>query len=217
MNDGQISIIINYNSKLDNTRRYGTGLASIVSPMRNTDHDITQQQVEMIMTAFIKLSATEPDWKREKIIRGTYEPWKRLLAVIRKYQRIRATRGYRFYIPFLVLQHRFWSSVCGADIPLRTMLGGGLIMIHPNGIVIHPDSAIGDNCLIFQQVTIGAGKGSGLPVIGSHVDIGAGAKILGDVRIGNHAKIGANSVVLQDVPAGATAVGIPARIIRRNS
>ena len=172
---------------------------------------------KLIMTESIKLSATKPDWSREKIRRGSYEPWKRLLAVIRKYQRIRTGKGSSLFLPFLVLQHRFWSGVCGADIPLRTALGGGLIMTHPNGIVIHPDARIGANCLIFQQVTIGVGTAPGVPVIGDHVDIGAGAKLLGGIRIGDHAKIGANSVVLKDVPGGATAVGIPARIIRRNS
>lgn len=83
---------------------------------------------------------------------------------------------------------------------------------HPNGIVIHPDAIIGPNCLIFQQVTIGTVDGSEKPVIEGHVDIGAGAKILGGVRIGAHAKIGANAVVLIDVPAGKTAIGIPAKI-----
>jgi len=172
---------------------------------------------KLIMTESIKISATKPDWSREKIRRGSYEPWKRLLAVIRKYQRIRTGKGSSLFLPFLVLQHRFWSGVCGADIPLNTTLGGGLILTHPNGIVIHPQAQIGANCLVFQQVTIGMGQVSGVPVIGGHVDIGAGAKILGGIRIGDHAKIGANSVVLQDVPVGATAVGIPARIIRRTS
>ena len=168
------------------------------------------------MNAKIQISSTEPDWSREQVQRGKYEPWKQLLAVIRKYQRIKTGRGYRIFLPFLVLQHRFWSSVCGADIPLNTTLGGGLIMTHPNGIVIHPEARIGANCLIFQQVTIGMGQVPGVPAIGGHVDIGAGAKILGGIQIGDHAKIGANSVVLQNVPAGATAVGIPARIIRRD-
>jgi serine O-acetyltransferase len=169
----------------------------------------------MTMSTPLQLLATTPDWSREEALRGVYEPWKRLLTVIRKYQRIKAGKGYRFLLPFQVLQHRFWSSVCGADIPLNTELGGGLILTHPNGIVIHPEARIGINCLIFQQVTIGMGQGPGVPVIGNHVDIGAGAKILGGVRIGDHAKIGANSVVLEDVPVGATAVGVPARIIRR--
>jgi serine O-acetyltransferase len=78
--------------------------------------------------------------------------------------------------PLLVWKYRFWSAICGADIPLNSNLGGGLIILHPNGIVIHPDAVIGPNCLIFQQVTIGAGSVPGFPKIGGHVDIGAGAK-----------------------------------------
>jgi serine O-acetyltransferase len=65
--------------------------------------------------------------------------------------------------------------------------------------VIHPEAEIGKNCILFQQVTIGA-RGSGNPKIEGHVDIGAGAKILGAVTVGRHAKIGANAV-LRDVPA----------------
>lgn len=87
-------------------------------------------------------------------------------------------------------------------------------MPHPNGVVIHPDAVVGPNCLIFQQVTLGHGPTPGAPIIGGHVDIGAGAKILGGIRVGDHARIGANSVVLSDVPPGATAVGIPAKVIK---
>ena len=92
---------------------------------------------------------------------------------------------------------------------------GGLLIPHPNGIVIHPDAEIGVNCLIFQQVTIGTRDGVGVPAIAGHVDIGAGAKILGPVHVGAHAKIGANAVVSTDVPSGSVAVGIPARITVR--
>jgi serine O-acetyltransferase len=87
------------------------------------------------------------------------------------------------------------------------------MMIHSNGIVIHPRASIGPNCLIFQQVTIGTAKGEGVPTLGAGVEIGAGARILGDIVIGDNAKIGANAVVLCDVPEGATAVGVPARIV----
>lgn len=88
-------------------------------------------------------------------------------------------------------------------------------MPHPNGVVIHPDAVIGPNCLIFQQVTIGSSDSNpGVPSIGGHVDIGCGAKLLGNITVGSHAKIGANAVVLCDVPAHATAVGVPARIIQ---
>jgi serine O-acetyltransferase len=113
-----------------------------------------------------------------------------------------------------VLRHRWWTVVTGADIPLNCKLGGGLLLPHPNGIVIHPGAEIGPNCLIFQQVTIGEAAG-GVPTLEGHVDVGTGAKILGQLNVGKHAKIGANAVVLDDVPAGATAVGIPARIIQR--
>ena len=102
--------------------------------------------------------------------------------------------------------------VSGADIPLNCQIGGGLLLPHPNGVVIHPDAEIGCNCLLLQQVTVVAGV-----KIGGHVDIGAGAKIIRPVTIGDHAKIGANAVVLEDIPAGATAVGIPARIIMPRS
>jgi serine O-acetyltransferase len=162
----------------------------------------------------IMISATEPEWERETTVPGRYEPAKYLLSTIRNYQRLKLQTGLRAKIvsPFLVLLHRFWSAVSGADIPLDSKIGGGLMMPHPNGIVIHPEAVIGPNCLIFQQVTIGAGLKPGLPVIEGHVDIGAGAKIIGNIRIGAHARIGANAVVLHDVPGGATAVGIPAKI-----
>ena len=116
---------------------------------------------------------------------------------------------------YAVLSYRFWSIVTGADIPLNSQIGGGLLLPHPNGVVIHPGARIGPNCLIFQQVTIGTRASSKPPVIGGHVDIGAGAKILGDVHVGDHACIGANAVVLKNVPSGKTAVGIPAVILDR--
>lgn len=162
------------------------------------------------------VSEKKADWSREKIIRGKYQPWKKLLHTIRRYQAltIKGSVTIYFYKPFIVLMHRYWSAVCGADIQLNSNLGGGLMIPHPNGIVIHPKAIIGPNCLIFQQVTIGAGSIPGLPIIGGHVDIGAGAKILGGITIGDHVKVGANSVVITDVPDNCTVVGIPARIIK---
>jgi serine O-acetyltransferase len=107
-----------------------------------------------------------------------------------------------------VIEYRFWSVVTATDIPVNWQFSGGLRLPHPTGVVIHPSVAIGPNCMIFQQVTITGGV-----KIGGHVDIGAGAKIIGSVNIGDHAKIGANAVVLCDVPPGATAVGVPAKVI----
>lgn len=157
------------------------------------------------------VSATTADWSREK--GNGWMPGVRLLRSIRRYQNASG-----FLAPltrrFAVLEHRFWSAVSGADIPLNANIAGGLLIPHPNGIVIHPDAQIGPNCLFMQQVTIGTnGTRAGLPTIGGHVDIGAGAKILGPITIGDHARIGANAVVIRDVPSGSTAVGIPGRII----
>ena len=91
--------------------------------------------------------------------------------------------------------------------------GPGLVLVHSQGIVINTNVKGGQNVVIEHQVTIGAEKGL-VPVLGDNVFIGAGAKIIGGVRIGNGARIGANAVVLADVPDGATAVGVPARIVR---
>ena len=161
------------------------------------------------------VSAEIPDWSREQKTFLSWDPARSLLASIRHYQRYAASRNplFKLMSKVMVLRHRFWSVVTGADIPLTSKLGGGLLLPHPNGIVIHPDAVIGPNCLIFQQVTIGMRAGSPPPTIGGHVDIGAGAKILGNVTIGNHACIGANAVVLKHIPAGKSAVGIPAKMI----
>ena len=139
-----------------------------------------------------------------------WDPPRRLLRSLRKYQKWKSRGGIvALAISKLwVLEHRFWSVATGSDIPLNCRLGGGLLLIHPTGVVIHPGATIGPNCLIMQQVTIGEGVS-----LAGHVDVGAGAKIIRPVSIGRHASIGANAVVLEDVPEGATAVGIPARVV----
>lgn len=156
------------------------------------------------------------DWNREEA-EHFWEPGKKLLRPIRGYQKWRKGGDLLSLVmrKAMVLRHRFWSTITGADIPLNCDIGGGLLLPHPNGIVIHPQAKIGVNCLIFHQVTIGTSNGLGPPVIGDHVDIGAGAKILGPVQIGSYAKIGANAVVLCDIPSGTTAVGVPTRTIGR--
>ena len=105
--------------------------------------------------------------------------------------------------------------VCGADIQLNCKIGGGLSIPHPNGIVIHPAAEIGVNCLIHQQVTIGTKRHGGLPKIKGHVDIGAGAKILGDITLHEHCLVGANAVVTRDVQSHDVVAGIPARVVKK--
>ncbi len=167
------------------------------------------------VVASATVSATAPDWSREAQDGRRWVPSLALLASIRDYQCYAASRNPLRSVLLrrvAVLRHRFWSVATGADIPLNCHLEGGLLLPHPNGVVIHPDARIGPNCLIFQQVTIGARNG-GVPTIGGHVDIGAGAKVLGAVYIGDHARIGANAVVLCDVPADSTAAGVPAVVL----
>ncbi len=158
-----------------------------------------------------EISADVPDWSREKIAAHSWDPSRALLRSIRDYQNAGGSLA-AAKRKYAVLRHRFWSVVTGADIPINSAIGGGLLIPHSNGIVIHPDAPIGCNCLIFQQVTIGA-TAKGIPAIGGHVDIGAGAKILGPVKVGNHARIGANAVVLTDVPEYGVAVGNPGRLL----
>ena len=164
------------------------------------------------------ISASVPDWSREAKAFFEWAPSRSLLASIRAYQRHAAAAGVLAGIlrKLAVLRHRFWSVVTGCDIPLTTRIGGGLLIPHPNGIVIHPEVSIGPNCLLLQQVTLGT-TGTGIPILGGHVDVGAGAKVLGGVHLGDHCVIGANAVVIEDVPTGATAVGVPARVVRSRS
>jgi serine O-acetyltransferase len=162
-----------------------------------------------------EISAVTPDWSREQKTFFAWDPSRSLLASIRAYQSQLTSSSFMSVIvkKVAVLRHRFWSVITGADIPIITQIGGGLLMPHPNGIVIHADVKIGPNCLIFQQVTIGSKDDSKPPTLGGRVDIGAGAKVLGEINIGNYAKIGANAVVLIDVPEGKSAVGVPAKIV----
>ncbi len=164
------------------------------------------------------VSAEVPDWSREKKRFFEWDPGKSLLASIRRYQRVSRRNFFCFLIvkKLFVLQHRFWSVVTGADIPINCEIEGGLLIPHPNGIVLHSKAKIGPNCLILQQVTIGNRNG-GVPILGGHVDVGAGAKILGGVKVGSHAVIGANSVVLSDVADYRVAVGVPAKVLQRQS
>ena len=106
-----------------------------------------------------------------------------------------------------------WSLLSASDIHRDAQIAPDTRMPHPMGIVVHSDAVIEPGCLIMQHVTVGQLADGGAPHIEQGAYLGAGARVLGPVRIGKGARIGANAVVLKDVPAGATAVGVPARII----
>ena len=94
-------------------------------------------------------------------------------------------------------------------------IGGGWVLMHGYGVVLNGGAKIGKNCTIYHGVTIGTIDLKRFPVIGDDVFIGAGAKILGDVRVGNHVKIGAGAIVVEDVPDNCTVVGPKATIIQK--
>ncbi|MDI1298242.1 serine O-acetyltransferase [Methylotenera sp.] len=115
------------------------------------------------------------------------------------------------------LLFRMIETVTGISLPKSALIGGGLRIWHFGGVFINSGAVIGKNCTLRQGVTIGNRTEDGqLPVIGDNVDIGAYAQVLGGVKISSNSKIGAMSVVLTDVPEGATAVGNPARIIKKS-
>lgn len=108
----------------------------------------------------------------------------------------------------------------GIEIHPGAQIGKGFFIDHGNGVIIGETTIIGDNVTLYQGVTLGGtGKEQGKrhPTLGNNIMIGAGAKVLGSCTIGDNCKIGAGSVVLCDVPSGATVVGVPGRVVRRNN
>lgn len=117
------------------------------------------------------------------------------------------------------LRHQRYLEKFGGSIGLQTQFAGVPVFPHGfQGVFISEGATIGENCVIFHQVTIGSNTlsdsdGAGSPTIGDNVYIGCGAKIIGNVRVGNHVRIGANCVVTKDVPDNATVVAAAPRII----
>lgn len=124
-------------------------------------------------------------------------------------------KGLRFIPRLISALGMFLTTI---DIHPAATFGRRVFIDHGVGVVIGETAIIGDDVLIYQQVTLGGvstNKGKRHPTIENKVVIGAGAKILGNITIGSGSKVGANSVVVKDVPPGCTAVGIPARVLKR--
>ena len=133
-----------------------------------------------------------------------------------------------------VPEHWLWNHGCkslarllsqltrhmtGVEIHPAAQIGKHFFIDHAMGVVIGETTIIGDNCTLYQGVTLGGtGNETGKrhPTLGNNVVVGTGAKVLGNIRIGNNVKIGGNSVVVKDVPDNCTVVGVPGRIIKRN-
>lgn len=125
---------------------------------------------------------------------------------------------YRARVPLLprvISQFSRWMT--GIEIHPGARIGRRFFIDHGMGVVIGETTIIGDDCLLYQGVTLGGTgkeKGKRHPTLGNHVVIGTGAKVLGSIVIGDHVRIGAGSVVLKPVPDHSTVVGIPGRIVR---
>jgi serine O-acetyltransferase len=128
------------------------------------------------------------------------------------YRLMQGARRWRL-APVEMLFNRLNAICCGCIIGRGAEFGPGFVLIHSLGVVINGSVRGGSNVKVEHQVTVGAEKNQS-PIIGNDVFFGAGAKIIGPVRIGDGAKIGANAVVLADVPPGATAVGVPAKVVK---
>ena len=149
------------------------------------------------------------------------------LEVYLLYSGFKAVRSYRkanwFYRHNMKFIARWISQrsrhKTGIEIHPGAKIGKGLFIDHGMGVVIGETAEIGDNCTIYQNVTLGGtGKDHGQrhPTLGNDVMIGSGAKVLGPFRVGDGARVASGAVVLDEVPDNATAVGVPARIVRIN-
>lgn len=124
--------------------------------------------------------------------------------------------GVPFFPRFFSQQVRFFT---GIEIHPGAKIGPGIFIDHGMGVVIGETAEIGENVTMYQGVTLGGtghDRGKRHPTIGNHVVIGAGAKVLGNIKIGNDVKIGAGSVVVRPVPDHCTVVGVPAEIVRKD-
>ena len=148
-----------------------------------------------------------------------------MLQILLLYPGVKAVRSHRrahwcyehrlYFIARLISQ---WSRRrTGIEIHPGAKIGKRLVIDHGMGVVIGETAEVGDDCLIYHGVTLGGtGKDTGKrhPTIGNNVMIATGAKVLGPFRVGNNVRIAANAVVLGEIPDDATAVGVPARVVK---
>ena len=158
--------------------------------------------------------------QRDPAARGT-------LDVVLSYPGFHAVAAHRFIhalhrsgIPLLP---RWLSNVnrffTGIEIHPNARIGRGFFIDHGMGVVIGETAEVGEDCTIYQGVTLGGtslGRGKRHPTLGNNVTIGVGAAVLGAVTVGDNARIGGGSVVVRDVPPNATAVGVPARVVMKD-
>jgi serine O-acetyltransferase len=158
--------------------------------------------------------------RKDPAARNTFE-------ILLTYSGLHAVLFYR--VSHILYVNKFYTAarlisqiarfITGVEIHPGAKIGKGLFIDHGSGVVIGETAEIGNNCLIYQGVTLGGtGKERGKrhPTLGNNVMVGAGARVLGPFRVGDNVKIAANAVVLESIPDNCTAVGVPAKIVKRN-
>lgn len=158
--------------------------------------------------------------ERDPAARSTFE-------IILTYSGLHAVLMYRLAHRLYINQYKTAARtisqlakfITGIEIHPGAKIGKRLFIDHGAGVVIGETAEIGDDCLLYQGVTLGGtgkGKGKRHPTLGNNVMVGCGAKVLGPFTVGDNSKIAANAVVLDAVPPNTTAVGVPARVVRQN-
>ena len=156
----------------------------------------------------------DPAATSSRIVRRTYTGYKALCAY--RYAHLFWQKGMKSLALYIAYRAK---EKTGIDIHPAATIGNGIFIDHGVGLVIGETAEIGDNCVLYQGVTLGGtGKETGTrhPTLEEGVMVSAGAKVLGPVRIGEHSKIGAGSVVLKDVPPYSTVVGVPGRVVKQD-
>ncbi len=156
--------------------------------------------------------------ERDPAARSSFEIWLTYsgLHAVHSYRHAHWFYKHRLYTIARIIS-QFARFRTGIEIHPGAKIGRGLFIDHGMGVVIGETAEIGDNCLIYQGVTLGGtgkDKGKRHPTLGNNVMVGAGAKVLGPFKIGDNVKIAAGAVVLEEIPANCTAAGVPARIVR---
>lgn len=161
-----------------------------------------------------KILESDPAAISKKLIKKTYTGYQALCAY--RYAHYFWEKGFKYLAIKIAYKAKLKT---GMDIHPAAKIGTGIFIDHGVGLVIGETTEIGDNCVLYQGVTLGGtGKDTGKrhPTLEEGVMVSAGAKVLGPVTIGAHSKIGAGSVVLKDVPPYSTVVGVPGRVVKQD-
>ena len=191
------------------TQTRGQRKTGFVKNLKDTVTETARQVREDVRATRERDPAAKSDWEVILLYSGVHA-----VAAYRLAHRIHEN-GHPFAARAISQTARF---ITGIEIHPAATIGKGLVIDHGMGVVIGETAEIGDNCTLYQGVTLGGtGKDVGKrhPTLGDNVMVGAGAKVLGPFRIGDNTKIAAGAVVLSEIPDQSTAVGIPAKVVKR--